>query len=139
MFHDFQNMYFSSHSFNIVDVVNFPFVQDFDCYFLAGVDMISLFDFSKCALSQSLFNFIIAYHLRSIMEDAIDLSFIWHQDLRDSPTFIDINIILAILTIHDRCRSFSSCGRSIISDDALVVVLLKISGFLFLVDHEILM
>lgn len=82
MLHDFQNVDFSGHSLDVVDIVNLLLVQNFYRHLLACVNMVALFDLTKSSLTKSLFNFVIAYHLgplgnlRGVLDGHEDLSVI---------------------------------------------------------------
>ena len=48
---DLQDVDFSRHSFDVVDVLDFPLVKNLNRHFLPGVNVESLLDFSECALA----------------------------------------------------------------------------------------
>jgi len=67
----------SNHSLNIVKILNLPFVKNFDCDFLTGVNMVALLYFTKGTLAKSFVDPIVSYHLRSIWDVVLD----WHDQL----------------------------------------------------------
>lgn len=49
--HDAQDVDFASHALDVIDVVNFPLVEDFDGHFLPGENVVSLLHFTKGSLA----------------------------------------------------------------------------------------
>ena len=85
-----KNMDFTSYTFNVVDVFNFPFIQYFDCDFLSSVNVISLLYFSECSLTKSFFYFVIADHFVTFFHVNVNLFLLWHQNFCYTATFVNV-------------------------------------------------
>jgi hypothetical protein len=66
--HYLENMNFSGDSLYVIQVINFPFVEDLDCNLLACIYMVALFDLSKGTLTEGLVDLIISDHLGTILD-----------------------------------------------------------------------
>ena len=74
---DFDTPHISNHSLNIIKILNLPFVKNFYCYFLTGVNMVALLYLSKGSLAERFVDPIVSYHLSSIWNIVLD----WHNQL----------------------------------------------------------
>ena len=97
---NFENVDFTSYTFNIVDVFDFPFIQYFDCDFLSSVNMISLLYFSKCSLTESFLYFVIADHFVSFFHMNVNLFLFWHKNFCYTATFVDIFDVTVTVLPH---------------------------------------
>lgn len=59
---NFENMDLSGNPLNVIYVLNFPFIQDFDSHFLPSIDVITLLDFSEGSLSKRLLYLVVSDH-----------------------------------------------------------------------------
>lgn len=94
--HDTQDVDLASHALDIVNVVDLPFVQDFDGHFLARENVVSLLHFTESALAKGLFDLVISDEfLTHIYYFFVLLTFYWYFYLR---------LVHAVLKLHESQR-----------------------------------
>ena len=82
MAHNSQDVDLTSHSLDVVHIINFPLVEDLDCNFLTGKYVVALLNFSEGALAERLLNLIITNQsLTHIYDFLVDLSLDGHANL----------------------------------------------------------
>jgi hypothetical protein len=59
MAHNSKYMYLSRYALNIVHIIDLPFVENLDGHLLPCKNVVTLFHFTKCALSERLFYFVV--------------------------------------------------------------------------------